>query len=141
MPNIITTCPACNADCKKEAKTCEKCGFSDRLGIAPIWLDRHDAEEWMDSVVVPYRRHLELQRTCRILRTANDALSANIKKLEDVIAAKFEKIEENISMSAPDARLNSLVDWMIEDLMDEGESELNNLNWLVHSCISRSFTV
>ena len=83
-------CPVCNTKCEKSAKTCDRCGFADRLGIAPAWLDREDAEEWLEEVVLPYRRYWELRKA------TDNALSTGLKQAVEQITARMDKSDKAV---------------------------------------------
>ena len=106
MTNHQENCPVCNTGCSKETKTCESCGFTDRLGIAPSWIDYKDAEAWMGEVVMPYRRYWELKNAyqelsdaCRESNVANKSLSDKLEQLASRTNTNISKIEELVSQS------------------------------------------
>lgn len=47
----MSKCPVCKTECHSNA-VCHECGFDD---IAPTFVNQADVEEWLNSVVEPYR--------------------------------------------------------------------------------------
>ena len=104
-------CPVCNKECTQNVKKCENCGFTDRLGIAVPWLDLAEAEDWMDTVVLPYRRYWELRKANeefstnleRVVRFINENSEAMYKKLLEIQEGykhELNLLKEKISASA-----------------------------------------
>ena len=60
--NHQVICPVCKTKYNKEVTVCDTCGFTDRLGISPLWIDYKDAESWTDAVLMPYRKYWGLAR-------------------------------------------------------------------------------
>ena len=48
-------CPVCNAEYPQNVTKCKLCGFTDKLGIDRTFPIVEDAEQWLNTVVKPYR--------------------------------------------------------------------------------------
>ena len=95
---MIVSCPVCDKECNQNVKKCEKCGFTDRLGIAVPWLELAEAEDWMDTVVLPYRRYWEQERKSQKQFKLIKALTTKLEKLEE----KVMRQEETVLLDAPE---------------------------------------
>jgi hypothetical protein len=59
MNNI---CPVCQNSVEKGATECGNCGFTDKLGINREWPIIEDAQNWLETVVKPYRIQWEARK-------------------------------------------------------------------------------
>ena len=115
---MTASCPVCNKECcTQNVKKCEKCGFSDRLGIAVPWLELAEAEDWMDTVVLPYRRYWELneefstklegleEKVVRFITENAEATDRKLLEIQEAHKHELNALKEKISASAIEKKL------------------------------------
>ena len=56
------SCPVCGKEYSENVKKCDVCGFADEQGINRGWPIAEDAQNWIDTVVKPYREQWEKER-------------------------------------------------------------------------------
>lgn len=88
-------CPVCKNQCEAAATTCSICGFADELGINRAWAIKEDANNWLETIVKPYRAQWEAQKQ-------KDELLSNFiyTGTSSITITGYTGIEENITMPA-----------------------------------------
>ena len=109
-PGYSEICPVCGTACKGGETTCKSCGFTDRLGIVAPWLDLAEAEDWMNTVVMPYRRYWKLQKSMstklkKLERVVDKSFSANKKNLENLLE-RIDRLEERVGLQKHEISLD-----------------------------------
>lgn len=69
-------CPVCHKEFSKNVTKCELCGFVDKLGIDRTWPIAKDAENWLNTVIKPYRKKWQKQ-----IKEMQTSISTSKKKV------------------------------------------------------------
>ena len=74
-------CPVCNTAYSSNVTKCTVCGFADEFGINRQWLSESDENDWLNSVVKPYRIQWEASKREAIVPSPNknDKTSAAVR--------------------------------------------------------------
>jgi hypothetical protein len=108
IPLMKEKCPICDYLVNKGATKCKNCGFEDERGINREWLNKEDANYWLETSVRPYRMQWEAWK--RVIE-----LSAQLeegRKSEAVLLTQIEEYhnkEKDISVQLEAARKKEMV--------------------------------
>jgi len=78
-------CPICKKSVKENATECENCGFADKIGINRQFPIPEDLENWIETVVKPYRIQWEAKKREAELLAQLEEKDKKIKELEDSV--------------------------------------------------------
>ena len=62
MSEMNEKCPVCKTECSNCATICSFCGFTDEFGINRTWTIKEDLNNWLETVVKPYRASWEARK-------------------------------------------------------------------------------
>ena len=90
-------CPVCETKFEINDKTCNSCSFTDRLGMVPVWINHSDAENWIDEVVIPFRKHWELVKKISELTTVDNDILRIQSKIVDEFSSQLKNLTRIIN--------------------------------------------
>jgi hypothetical protein len=95
MTNNQVICPVCGTLLGNTEIKCNNCNFEDRLGILLNWTNLSDATDWLDTVVIPYKRYWTLYVQQMELNYKAKKLNTGFAMLVERLESRFaEKIGE-----------------------------------------------